>query len=152
MRDEIAAGDVIVVRNEGPRGGPGMREMLALTSLLKGMPIGASVALITDGRFSGGTRGLCIGHVSPEAADGGPIGLLRDGDMVAIDLAARTLDVELTAEELEARAQEWAPFPPKFTRGWLARYAAMVTSANTGAVLAVPTTQPAASRAEAVIA
>jgi dihydroxy-acid dehydratase len=115
-----------------------MREMLALTSLLKGMPIGESVALITDGRFSGGTRGLCIGHVSPEAAEGGPIGLLRDGDIIAIDLAARTLEVELSSEELESRALEWEALPPKFTRGWLARYAAMVTSANTGAVLAVP--------------
>ncbi len=138
MSGGILAGDVVIVRNEGPRGGPGMREMLSLTSLLKGMPIGESVALITDGRFSGGTRGLCIGHVSPEAAEGGPIGLLRDGDMIAIDLSARTLDVELSPSELDARAQEWSAPPPKFTRGWLARYAAMVTSAHTGAVLMVP--------------
>jgi dihydroxy-acid dehydratase len=138
MQGDIHAGDVIVVRHEGPRGGPGMREMLALTSLLKGMPIGESVALITDGRFSGGTRGLCIGHVSPEAAEGGPIGLLRDGDPIAIDLGARRLDVALSAAELQRRAREWQPLPPKFTRGWLARYAAMVTSAHTGAVLAVP--------------
>jgi dihydroxy-acid dehydratase len=142
MADEIVAGDVVVVRNEGPRGGPGMREMLALTSLLKGMPIGESVALITDGRFSGGTRGLCIGHVSPEAAEGGPIGLMREGDIVSIDLAARSLELEVTAEELEERALEWEATPPKFTRGWLARYAAMVTSANTGAVLTVPTLTP----------
>ena len=134
----ITAGDVIVVRNEGPRGGPGMREMLALTSLLKGMPIGESVALITDGRFSGGTRGLCIGHVSPEAAEGGPIGLVQDGDIISMDLAARRMDLEVSAEELERRAGEWEALPPKFTRGWLARYAAMVTSAHTGAVLAVP--------------
>jgi len=146
---EITAGDVIIVRNEGPRGGPGMREMLALTSLLKGMPIGDSVALITDGRFSGGTRGLCIGHVSPEAAEGGAIGLLRDGDIIEIDLAARRLDVDVSVHELEARAQEWAPTPPKFTRGWLARYAALVTSANTGAVLAVPAPTPAAAFAGA---
>jgi dihydroxy-acid dehydratase len=139
MADEIMAGDVVIVRNEGPRGGPGMREMLALTSLLKGMPIGESVALITDGRFSGGTRGLCIGHVSPEAAEGGPIGLVREGDIISIDLAARTLELEVSAEELEERALEWEALPPKFTRGWLARYAAMVTSANTGAVLTVPT-------------
>ena len=138
MAGDIHAGDVIVVRNEGPRGGPGMREMLALTSLLKGMPIGESVALITDGRFSGGTRGLCIGHVSPEAAEGGPIGLLRDGDIIAIDLAARQLDAEVSAEEMELRARDWHALPPKFTRGWLARYAAMVTSAHTGAVLEVP--------------
>jgi len=134
----IKAGDVVIVRNEGPRGGPGMREMLSLTSLLKGMPIGESVALITDGRFSGGTRGLCIGHVSPEAAEGGPIGLLHDGDIIAIDLAARKLDVEVDADALEARRSEWHAPAPKFTKGWLARYAALVTSANTGAVLGVP--------------
>jgi dihydroxy-acid dehydratase len=143
MAGDIHAGDVVVVRNEGPRGGPGMREMLALTSLLKGMPIGESVALITDGRFSGGTRGLCIGHVSPEAAEGGPIGLLREGDIIAIDLAERQLDVEVSVAELERRAQEWERPAPKFTRGWLARYAAMVTSAHTGAVLAVPETRGA---------
>jgi dihydroxy-acid dehydratase len=127
-----------------------MREMLALTSLLKGMPIGSSVALVTDGRFSGGTRGLCIGHVSPEAADGGAIGLLRDGDMIDIDLAERRMDVELDAETLEARALDWAPPRPRFTRGWLARYAAMVTSAHTGAVLRVPNqAAPAAAPAYA---
>ncbi len=107
LRGDIKPGDVVVVRNEGPRGGPGMREMLSLTSLLKGMPIGESVALITDGRFSGGTRGLCIGHVSPEAAEGGPIGLLRDGDIIAIDLAARKLDVEVERVELETRRTQW---------------------------------------------
>jgi dihydroxy-acid dehydratase len=141
MAGDIHAGDVVVVRNEGPRGGPGMREMLALTSLLKGMPIGESVALITDGRFSGGTRGLCIGHVSPEAAEGGAIGLLHDGDIIEIDLAARRLDVHVSAEELERRARDWHAPAPKFTRGWLARYAAMVTSAHTGAVLAIPETR-----------
>ena len=140
----IAAGDVVIVRQEGPRGGPGMREMLSLTSLLKGMPIGDSVALITDGRFSGGTRGLCIGHVSPEAADGGPIALVRDGDIVSIGLAARQLDLEVSAEELALRANDWRELPPRFTRGWLARYAAMVTSAHTGAVLAVPERRVAA--------
>jgi dihydroxy-acid dehydratase len=133
MDGRITAGDVIVVRNEGPRGGPGMREMLALTSLLKGMPLGESVALITDGRFSGGTRGLCIGHVSPEAAEGGPIGLVEDGDIISMDLAARRMDLEVSAAELDRRAGEWEALPPKFTRGWLARYAAMVTSAHTGA-------------------
>ena len=138
MDGHIDAGDVIVVRNEGPRGGPGMREMLALTSLLKGMPIGESVALITDGRFSGGTRGLCVGHVSPEAAEGGPIGLVQDGDIISMDLAARRIDLEVSVDELERRAGEWEALPPKFTRGWLARYAAMVTSAHAGAVLAVP--------------
>jgi dihydroxy-acid dehydratase len=129
----IAPGDVVVVRQDGPRGGPGMREMLALTSLLKGMPLGGDVALITDGRFSGGTRGLCIGHVSPEAAEGGPIGLLRDGDPIAIDLVARRLDVEVPPAELERRP----PFPPRanLTRGWLARYQRLVTNASRGAVL-----------------
>jgi dihydroxy-acid dehydratase len=105
---------------------------------LKGMPIGESVALITDGRFSGGTRGLCIGHVSPEAAEGGPIGLLRDGDIINIDLGARKMDVELSDVELEMRRTQWRAPAPKFTKGWLARYAQLVTSANTGAVLGVP--------------
>ena len=134
----IRSGEVVVVRGEGPRGGPGMREMLSLTSMLKGMPIGGDVALITDGRFSGGTRGLCIGHVSPESAEGGPIGLLRDGDMVCIDLPGRKLDVELTAAELRERRADWAPPVPRYTRGWLARYAAMVTNAGQGAVLELP--------------
>jgi hypothetical protein len=102
------------------------------------MPIGESVALITDGRFSGGTRGLCIGHVSPEAAEGGPIGLLEEGDIIAIDLAARKLDVEVPADVLEGRRSQWHPPAAKFTKGWLARYAQLVTSANTGAVLGVP--------------
>jgi hypothetical protein len=115
-----------------------MREMLSLTSMLKGMSIGGEVALLTDGRFSGGTRGLCIGHVSPESAEGGPIGLIRDGDMVCIDLPERKLDVELTASELHARRKEWTAPPARYTRGWLARYAAMVTNAGRGAVLEVP--------------
>ena len=132
----IAPGDVVVVRNEGPKGGPGMREMLALTSMLKGMPLGASVALITDGRFSGGTRGLCIGHVSPESAEAGPIGLVRDGDMIEIDLAARRLDVCVGDEELAQRRRAFVPPAQKFERGWLARYARLVTNASQGAVLA----------------
>jgi dihydroxy-acid dehydratase len=126
----IKPGDVIVVRYEGPRGGPGMREMLALTSMVKGIPeLAGSTALITDGRFSGGTRGLCIGHVSPEAAEGGPIGLLRDGDTVRIDLAARTLAVDVDAAELAARRAAWTPPAPKYQRGWLARYTKLVTNA-----------------------
>ena len=129
-------GSVVVVRNEGPRGGPGMREMLSLTSMLKGMPLGQKVALITDGRFSGGTRGLCIGHVSPEASEGGAIGLLRDGDMIAIDLAARSLDVEVSDAELERRRVDWRAPEPRCTRGWLARYGRLVTNASNGAVLA----------------
>jgi dihydroxy-acid dehydratase len=134
----IRSGEVVVVRGEGPRGGPGMREMLSLTSMLKGMPIGAEVALITDGRFSGGTRGLCIGHVSPESAEGGPIGLLRDGDIVCIDLPERRLDVDLTVAELRARRRHWTAPEPRYTRGWLSRYAAMVTNASRGAVLEWP--------------
>ena len=112
-----------------------MREMLTLTSLLKGMPIGASVALLTDGRFSGGTRGLCIGHVSPEADEAGPIGLVRDGDVIAIDLRARTLDLECSASELAARRASFRTPTPKYDRGWLARYARLVSNASEGAVL-----------------
>jgi dihydroxy-acid dehydratase len=130
----IVAGDVVVVRHEGPRGGPGMREMLSLTSFLKGLPIGSEIALITDGRFSGGTRGLCIGHVSPEAAEGGPIGLLRDGDIIAIDLVARRLDVEVSPAELASRSVPCVSPPPG--RGWLSRYRRVVTNASRGAVLA----------------
>jgi dihydroxy-acid dehydratase len=136
LRDNvIRAGDVVVVRNEGPRGGPGMREMLQLTSMLKGMPLGSSVALITDGRFSGGTRGLCIGHVSPEAAEGGAIGLLREGDVIDIDLQGRCLSVRLTEEELALRKTTFTPPAPRFERGWLNRYARLVTNASQGAVL-----------------
>lgn len=134
----VQPGDVIVVRYEGPRGGPGMREMLALTSMIKGMPaLSSTVALITDGRFSGGTRGLCIGHVSPEAAEGGPLGLLRDGDLIAIDLAERTLAVELNAAELATREAAWRAPERKYRRGWLARYTHFVTNASNGAVLEV---------------
>jgi dihydroxy-acid dehydratase len=135
MQGKIVRGDVVVVRYEGPRGGPGMREMLSLTSLIKGMPIGDGVALITDGRFSGGTRGLCIGHLSPEAAEGGPIALLRDGDVINIDLGSRTLDVELTPAELDARRNSYTPPALKYARGWLSRYERFVTNASTGAVL-----------------
>jgi dihydroxy-acid dehydratase len=145
----IQPGDVVVVRHEGPRGGPGMREMLSLTSALKGMPLGAQVALITDGRFSGGTRGLCIGHVAPEAAEGGAIGLLRDGDIIEIDVGNRRLHVALSESTLTERRAEFAPRPPRFTRGWLARYTTLVTNASRGAVLesplAVPTTTSSAT-------
>ena len=133
----IRAGDVVVVRNEGPRGGPGMREMLSLTSYLKGSDLGASVALITDGRFSGGTRGLCIGHVSPEAVEGAAIGLLRDGDVIDIDLGERRLHVELSEYDLDARRATYVAPEPRFTRGWLARYTRFVTNASRGAVLEV---------------
>jgi dihydroxy-acid dehydratase len=133
--EEIRAGEVIVVRNEGPKGGPGMREMLSLTSYLKGSDLGSSVALITDGRFSGGTRGLCIGHVSPEAVEGGAIGLLRDGDVINIDVGARRLNVDLSDYELESRRAAYVAPPKRFTRGWLARYTRFVTNASRGAVL-----------------
>jgi dihydroxy-acid dehydratase len=112
--------------------------MLSLTSMLKGMPLGASVALITDGRFSGGSRGLSIGHVAPEAAEGGAIGLVADGDIIGIDLPARTVEVELTVAELGRRRLEWTPPAPKYRRGWLARYTALVTNASNGAVLECP--------------
>ncbi len=131
----IKEGDVIVIRYEGPRGGPGMKEMLSPTSAVMGMGLGSSVSLITDGRFSGGTRGACIGHVSPEAAQGGPIGLLRDGDTIDIDIPARTLNVQLSEAQLEARRKELPPPPDRQLTGWLKRYKRFVTSANTGAVL-----------------
>ncbi|MBV9791214.1 MAG: dihydroxy-acid dehydratase, partial [Chloroflexi bacterium] len=134
----IQPGDVVIVRYEGPRGGPGMREMLALTSMIKGMSaLSSTVALITDGRFSGGTRGLCIGHVSPEAAEGGPIGLLRDGDTIEIDLGARKLVADVSEEELNSRRAAWQAPERKYRRGWLARYTQMVTNASNGAVLDV---------------
>ena len=134
---KIKAGDVVVIRYEGPKGGPGMQEMLAPTANIMGMGLGSSVALITDGRFSGGTRGACIGHVSPEAATGGPIALIKVGDMISINIPACKLELEVSPHELAERKKQWQPHRPKFTNGWLARYAAMVTSANTGAVLAV---------------
>jgi len=136
INGRVKSGDVIVVRQEGPKGGPGMREMLSLTSMVKGTPeLSATTALITDGRFSGGTRGLCIGHVSPEAAEGGPIGLVQDGDMVNIDLAARRLELEVSNSELAHRFANWKAPAPKYQRGWLSRYTRLVTNASNGAVL-----------------
>ncbi len=132
---KVKAGDVIVLRFEGPKGGPGMREMLSLTSAVMGRDLGTSVSLITDGRFSGGTRGACIGHVSPEAADGGPIALVRNGDIIDIDIPARTLNVRLSDAELAERAKQRPAPPDRKLTGWLKRYQRMVTSANTGAVL-----------------
>ena len=131
---KIKKGDVIVIRYEGPAGGPGMREMLSPTSALVGMGMGEKVALITDGRFSGGTRGPCIGHVSPEAAEGGPIGLLKDGDEIQIDIEKRKIEVKLTPAELNGRQAQYKPPKPKQASGYLARYAELVTSASTGAV------------------
>ena len=135
MERRYAAGEVLVIRYEGPRGGPGMREMLSTTSAIYGQGMGDQVALITDGRFSGATRGLCIGHVGPEAAVGGPIGLLRDGDIIAIDAEAGTLDVKLSTEELDARRAEWVPRQHDFQSGAIWRYAQTVSQARYGAVV-----------------
>ena len=132
---KVKAGDVVVVRYEGPKGGPGMQEMLSPTSAIMGQGLGDKVALITDGRFSGGTRGACIGHVSPEAASGGPIGAIRAGDVIAIDLMARRLDVKLSEAEIQSRLKALPPFKSKTTSKWLKRYSYFVTSADTGAVL-----------------
>jgi len=131
----IREGEVVVIRYEGPRGGPGMREMLAPTAALVGLGLIEKVALVTDGRFSGATRGLCIGHVSPEAAEGGPIAAIRDGDVIVIDVDARRIDVELDGRELERRLEDWTPPKPRIGRGWLLRYSLGVSSANTGAVI-----------------
>ena len=134
---KIVAGDVVVIRYEGPKGGPGMREMLNPTSAIAGMGLGSSVALITDGRFSGASRGASIGHVSPEAAVGGPIALIEEGDIIQIDIPNLSLNAKISDEELEARKAKWQPREPKVTTGYLARYAAMVTSGNRGAILEV---------------
>jgi dihydroxy-acid dehydratase len=130
---KISAGDVVVIRYEGPKGGPGMREMLAITAAIKGAGLGKDVLLLTDGRFSGGTTGLCIGHIAPEATDGGPIALIRDGDLIRVDIAARTLDVLVEPEELAARKADWQPLPPRYTRGVLAKYSKLVSSSAQGA-------------------
>jgi dihydroxy-acid dehydratase len=134
MGGEIKAGDVVVIRYEGPKGGPGMREMLAPTATLMGLGLGDSVALITDGRFSGGTRGPCIGHISPEAAQGGPIALVEEGDRILLDIPARRLELLVDEKTLAERLKRWRAPEPKIKTGWLARYAKVVTSANTGAV------------------
>ncbi len=135
---KIVAGDVVVIRYEGPKGGPGMREMLNPTSAIAGMGLGSSVALITDGRFSGASRGASIGHVSPEAAVGGPIALVEEGDIIEIDINANTLNVQVSEEEMAARRAKWQPREPEITTGYLARYRSLVTSGNRGAVLEVP--------------
>jgi dihydroxy-acid dehydratase len=135
LNGEVQAGEVVVIRYEGPAGGPGMQEMLSPTSALMGMGLGDKTALITDGRFSGGTRGACIGHISPEAAAGGPLAALEPGDVIEIDLETRTLNVQLTEEEIQDRLQKLPPFESKVQSKWLRRYARMVTSASSGAVL-----------------
>lgn len=130
---EIEAGDVIVIRYEGPKGGPGMREMLAITAAIKGAGLGKDVLLLTDGRFSGGTTGLCIGHIAPEAVDQGPIAFVRSGDLIRVDIAARSIDLLVDDAELASRREGWEPLPPKFTRGVLAKYSKLVRSASEGA-------------------
>lgn len=134
---KIVAGDVVVIRYEGPKGGPGMREMLNPTSAIAGMGLGSSVALITDGRFSGASRGASIGHVAPEAAVGGPIALVEEGDLIKINIPENKLELDVTAEELEKRKEKWQPREPKVKTGYLARYAALVTSSNRGAILEI---------------
>ena len=135
MNHEVQSGDVVVIRYEGPKGGPGMPEMLSPTSAIMGMGLGDKVALITDGRFSGGTRGACIGHISPEAAERGPVAVLENGDTIHVNIPEKSLNVELTDEEIQSRLDALSEFKPKITNGYLGRYARMVTSANTGAVL-----------------
>ncbi len=135
LAGQVQPGEVVVVRYEGPRGGPGMQEMLSPTSAIMGMGLGEEVALITDGRFSGGTRGACVGHISPEAAAGGPIAALQDGDLIEIDLDARRLDMKLSDGEIQRRLEALPPFEPRTSSAWLRRYARMVTSASQGAVL-----------------
>ncbi|WP_309129349.1 dihydroxy-acid dehydratase [Microbacterium sp.] len=130
---EINAGDVVVIRYEGPKGGPGMREMLAITGAIKGAGLGKDVLLLTDGRFSGGTTGLCIGHIAPEAVDAGPIAFVRDGDLIRVDIAARSLELLVEEAELDSRRSGWEPLPPRYTRGVLAKYSRLVRSAAEGA-------------------
>lgn len=130
----VSKGDVVVIRYEGPKGGPGMREMLAITAAIKGAGLGKDVLLLTDGRFSGGTTGLCIGHIAPEASDGGPIALVQDGDLIRVDIASHSLELLVDPDELEARRNSWAPLPPRYTKGVLAKYSKLVRSASEGAI------------------
>ncbi len=135
LANRIKPGHVIVIRYEGPKGGPGMREMLSPTSAISGMGLGESVVLLTDGRFSGGTHGPCIGHISPEAAEGGPIAIVRNGDRIVLDIPNRKLEIKLSTAEIKKRLARWKSREPKIKNGWLARYAKVVTSANTGAIV-----------------
>ena len=137
LGNKIVKGDVVVIRYEGPKGGPGMREMLNPTSAIAGMGLGSTVALITDGRFSGASRGASIGHVSPEAAVGGPIALVEEGDIIKIDIPNMKLDIDVSDEVMAERRAKWQPREPKVTTGYLARYASLVTSGNRGAVLEI---------------
>jgi dihydroxy-acid dehydratase len=147
QRGAIVAGDVVVIRHEGPKGGPGMREMLGVTAAIMGAGLGDSVALLTDGRFSGATRGLMAGHVSPEAVAGGPIAALRDGDVITFDLANRRLDAALSAEVMAERLAAYEPPPPRYTTGVMAKYASLVSSASEGAITRALVVQP---RTEAI--
>ena len=135
LKGEVEEGDVVVVRYEGPKGGPGMPEMLSPTSAIMGMGLGSKVALITDGRFSGGTRGACIGHISPEAASRGPIAIIEEKDVIEIDIKNRTINLKIDKSTFENRMKNLNEFEPKITTGYLGRYARMVTSADTGAIL-----------------
>jgi dihydroxy-acid dehydratase len=137
----VKPGHVVVIRCEGPRGGPGMQEMLSPTSYIRGLGLGKQVALVTDGRFSGGTAGACIGHISPEAADGGPIAFVHDGDTIRIDIPAGSIDLVVDDKEIQRRRKDWTPPRPPIDYGWLGRYASMATSADTGAVLRKPWTK-----------
>jgi dihydroxy-acid dehydratase len=138
MQGKVKEKDILIVRYEGPKGGPGMRESLALTAAVAGSGLGDKIAIVTDGRFSGGTRNLSIGHVSPEAADGGPIALVRNGDAIRLDIPARKVDLLVDEAELGKRKAAWKRPAPKFKRGWLARYERLVTSAARGAILEPP--------------
>jgi dihydroxy-acid dehydratase len=149
-KNEIKAGDVVVIRYEGPKGGPGMREMLAVTAALVGAGLSGSVALLTDGRFSGATRGFMVGHVAPEAANGGPIAAIADGDIVVFDIVTRKLDVELTDAEIQKRLASWKPPAPRFTSGVMAKYALLVSSAAIGAVTVVPASFASPTQPQAV--
>jgi dihydroxy-acid dehydratase len=134
LANDIRPGTVLVIRYEGPKGGPGMREMLAITGALKGAGRGADCALVTDGRFSGGTWGFCIGHVAPEAVDGGPIAFVRDGDSIRIDIHSKQIDLLVDDDELASRRNGWIPNPPRYTTGVLGKYAKLVQGAETGAI------------------
>jgi dihydroxy-acid dehydratase len=130
---EIQKGDVVVIRYEGPKGGPGMREMLAVTGAIKGAGLGKDVLLLTDGRFSGGTTGLSIGHIAPEAVDGGPVAFVRDGDIISVDIAKRSIELLVDEDELAARKKDWQPLPLRYTKGVLGKYSKIVGSASVGA-------------------
>jgi len=137
LNQEIDKGDVIIIRYEGPKGGPGMREMLSPTAAIAGMGLSESVVLITDGRFSGATRGPCIGHVSPEAAEGGPIAVVKDNDIISVDIPRRLLNIEIDGQKLKERLAQWKPRPPKIERGYLRRYSFLVQSADKGGTFRV---------------